>query len=144
MRLSAQFITERRLPDKAIDVIDEAGAYARIEAYKNKEKADKIEDSVTAKVKLNKETDAAEKSPNQQPSTVQDGNVETIEISLPVIEAVISKIARIPQRSVGESEKDKLKNLEDRLKERIFGQSDAIAAVVKAVKRSRAGFRSVG
>ena len=114
VRLSAQFITERRLPDKAIDVIDEAGAYARIESYKN--------ESITA----------------------QDGHVETIEISLPDIENVVSKIARIPQRSVGESEKDKLKDLEKRLKERIFGQDEAVAAVVKAVKRSRAGFRAGG
>jgi len=114
VRLSSQFITERRLPDKAIDVIDEAGAYARIEAYRN------------------------------ESTSVQDGNVETIEISLPVIETVVSKIARIPQRSVGESEKDKLKDLEKRLKERIFGQDEAVAAVVKAVKRSRAGFRAEG
>ncbi|MCL2801898.1 MAG: ATP-dependent Clp protease ATP-binding subunit ClpA [Treponema sp.] len=110
VRLSAQFITERRLPDKAIDVIDEAGAFARIEAYK----------------------------------TVQDGQTEKIEISLPVIEAIVSKIARVPQRSVGESEKDKLKELEVRLKQRVFGQDDAIASVVKAVKRSRAGFRAEG
>jgi ATP-dependent Clp protease ATP-binding subunit ClpA len=122
VRLSAQFITERRLPDKAIDVIDEAGAYARIEAYKTTE---------TYKTE-------------ETPSTVQDGQVETIEISLPVIETVISKIARVPQRSVGESEKDKLKDLEKRLKERIFGQDEAVAVVVKAVKRSRAGFRAEG
>jgi len=112
VRLSAQFITERRLPDKAIDVIDEAGAFARIEAYKS--------------------------------STVQDAQIEQVEIALPVIEAVVSKIARIPQRTVGENEKDKLKDLETKLKERIFGQDEAVAAVVKAVKRSRAGFRSEG
>jgi ATP-dependent Clp protease ATP-binding subunit ClpA len=135
VRLSAQFITERRLPDKAIDVIDEAGAYARIEAYKNKVKTDE-----TANTMLNNTENLAD----AQPSTVQDGNVEIIEISLPVIETVVSKIARIPQRTVGESEKDKLKNLEERLKERVFGQSDAVAAVVKAVKRSRAGFRAEG
>jgi ATP-dependent Clp protease ATP-binding subunit ClpA len=78
--------------------------------------------------------------------TSQKGNTEVkiIDISLPVIESVISKIARIPQRSVGESEKDKLRELETRLKTRIFGQNDAIASVVKAVKRSRAGFRADG
>ena len=113
VRLSSQFITERKLPDKAIDVIDEAGAYARIEEYKK--------------------TD-----------TTQDGAVEKIEISLPIIETVVSKIARIPQRSVGESEKDKLKDLENRLKGKIFGQDEAVTAVVKAVKRSRAGFRAQG
>jgi len=108
VRLSAQFITERRLPDKAIDVIDEAGSFARIEAFK----------------------------------TVQEGSVEIIEIGLPLIETVVSKIARIPERSVGENEKDKLFYLEGRLKERIFGQDEAVKTVVKAVKRSRAGFRA--
>ena len=165
VRLSAQFITERRLPDKAIDVIDEAGAYARIEAYKSKMKAGgKTGGGMTAN-----EQEAVNSGENQQravllkvpaadstlndealdtadaaSSTVQNGQVETIEISLPVIEAVVSKIARIPQRSVGESEKDKLKDLEKKLKERIFGQNEAVAAVVKAVKRSRAGFRADG
>ncbi len=118
VRLSAQFITERRLPDKAIDVIDEAGAFTRIEAYKN-------------------ETDSVQEGAHKS-------DVEKIEISLPVIETIVSKIARIPQRSVGESEKDKLMNLESRLKGRIYGQDEAVAAVVKAVKRSRAGFRAQG
>ncbi|MDR0442482.1 MAG: ATP-dependent Clp protease ATP-binding subunit ClpA [Treponema sp.] len=121
VRLSAQFVTERRLPDKAIDVIDEAGAYARIEAYRST---------------------VQEAADGNQSSTVQNGTVETVEISLPLIETVVSKIARIPQRSVGESEKDKLRDLENRLKQRIFGQDEAVASVVKAVKRSRAGFRA--
>ncbi|MDR0321493.1 MAG: ATP-dependent Clp protease ATP-binding subunit ClpA [Treponema sp.] len=140
VRLSAQFITERRLPDKAIDVIDEAGAFARIEAYKKQTEEDKSEstDSMTA-------NEAAENAAEEkESSTVQDAHIEKIEISLPVIEAVVSKIAHIPQRSVGESEKDKLKDLETRLKERIFGQDEAVGAVVKAVKRSRAGFRADG
>jgi ATP-dependent Clp protease ATP-binding subunit ClpA len=117
VQLSAQFITERRLPDKAIDVIDEAGAFARIEAFKNK---------------------AGEGIPPEgQP--VADF---PIDIGLHLIETVISKIARIPERAVGESEKDKLRFLEDKLRARIFGQDDAILAAVKAVKRSRAGFRA--
>jgi ATP-dependent Clp protease ATP-binding subunit ClpA len=73
---------------------------------------------------------------------VQEGSVEIIEIGLPLIETVVSKIARIPERSVGDSEKDKLRALEERLKRRIFGQDEAVGAVVKAVKRSRAGFRA--
>ena len=118
VRLSAQFITERRLPDKAIDVIDEAGAFARIKAYHdNANNAD------------------------SEAKTVQEGTVEKIEIGLPLIETVVSKIARIPERSVGFGEKDKLRILEDQLKERIFGQDSAVQTVVKAVKRSRAGFR---
>jgi ATP-dependent Clp protease ATP-binding subunit ClpA len=120
VRLSAQYITERRLPDKAIDVIDEAGAYARINAYKEEEVVAVTENSV------------------------QEGAVKIIDIGLPLIETVISRIARIPERSVGENEKDKLRFLEDKLKKRIFGQDEAVLAVVKAVKRSRAGFRDPG
>jgi ATP-dependent Clp protease ATP-binding subunit ClpA len=131
VRLSAQFITERRLPDKAIDVIDEAGAFARIRAGSSAgitELAgmDKAADDTMA------ETDKTEKT------------IETIEIGLPLIETVVSKIARIPERSVGESEKDRLRLLEGKLKEKIFGQDSAIEAVVRAVKRSRAGFRTEG
>ncbi|MDR0312158.1 MAG: ATP-dependent Clp protease ATP-binding subunit ClpA [Treponema sp.] len=129
VKLSAQYITERRLPDKAIDVIDEAGAFARIEAYKNK-----VPDIKTSPIPAE----------NEESETVQEGSVDIIDIGLPVIETVISKIARIPERTVGEGDKDKLRLLEERLLLRIFGQDNAVMAVVKAVKRSRAGFRNPG
>jgi len=108
VRLSAQFITERRLPDKAIDVIDEAGARARMNAFK------------------------------------LGGDVENslLPIGVPEVEIVVAKIARIPERSVSSSEKDKLAGLELALKKEVFGQDKAIDAVVSAVKRSRAGFRA--
>ncbi|MDR3146446.1 MAG: ATP-dependent Clp protease ATP-binding subunit ClpA [Treponema sp.] len=117
VRLSAQFITERRLPDKAIDVIDEAGAFARIEAFRRQQQAEAT-------------------------VSVQEGSVEIVDIDLPQIETVVARIARIPERSVGESEKDKLRTLEERLRSRIFGQDEAVGAVVRAVKRARAGFRA--
>jgi len=108
VRLSSQYITERRLPDKAIDVIDEAGAWARMNAYKSGPEAEAAALDITAKE----------------------------------IETVVAKIARIPERSVSMSEKDKLASLESSLKNDVFGQDKALEAVVKAVKRSRAGFRS--
>jgi ATP-dependent Clp protease ATP-binding subunit ClpA len=126
VRLSSQYITERRLPDKAIDVIDEAGAYARIQSYKDEEAGGGAEPE-TAETLTDK--------------SVQEGEVKIIDIGLPLIETVVSKIARIPERTVGGSEKDKLRELEVKLRERIFGQDEALTAVVKAVKRSRAGFR---
>jgi ATP-dependent Clp protease ATP-binding subunit ClpA len=104
--LSAQFITERRLPDKAIDVIDETGAWARIEAYK--------------------------KDPDRN---------EILDIGVSEIEKVVSKIARIPEKSVAAGEKERLRALGDDLKLAVYGQEPAVEAVVKAVRRSRAGFR---
>jgi ATP-dependent Clp protease ATP-binding subunit ClpA len=130
VRLSAQFITERRLPDKAIDVIDEAGAFARIEAFKQ-DKAGAAETGVTGRAKTE----------NKGMETGREAAAEVIGIGLPQIETVVARIARIPERSVGENEKDKLKSLEEKLRTRIFGQNEAVTAVVKAVKRSRAGFR---
>lgn len=105
VELSDAYINDRHLPDKAIDVIDEAGAYMRLMAYKGE----------------------------SEPSPVL-GEHE--------IEMVISKIAKIPEKTVSVSEVDKLKNLEAELKENIFGQNEAVDAVVQAVKRSRAGFSS--
>ena len=102
--LSDQYINDRHLPDKAIDVIDEAGAYMRIQAFK-------------------------------------DGAETHYVLGESEIERVVAKIAQIPERSVSSTEKDRLQNLESELKSRIYGQNEAVDAVVQAVKRSRAGFR---
>jgi ATP-dependent Clp protease ATP-binding subunit ClpA len=122
VRLSAQYITERRLPDKAIDVIDEAGAWARMNAYKTG-------------------TDAVAPAAGDG-SSAAPTETATLDISPREIETVVAKIARIPERSVSMSEKDKLASLEADLKMDVFGQDRAVESVVKAVKRSRAGFRS--
>jgi ATP-dependent Clp protease ATP-binding subunit ClpA len=137
VKLSAQFVTERRLPDKAIDVIDEAGAFARIEAFK------RLGEAVDA-VSGTAGGAAAESAGSEAAAVSEAPAVEVVDIGVPQIEVVVSRIARIPERTVGESEKDKLRTLESRLKERIFGQDSAIEAVVQAVKRSRAGFRAAG
>ena len=123
----AQYITERRLPDKAIDVIDEAGAWARMNAYKTGT------DSVPVSI------DGAEGAASATPAATETA---TLDISAKEIEVVVAKIARIPERSVSMSEKDKLASLEADLKSDVFGQDRAVESVVKAVKRSRAGFRS--
>jgi ATP-dependent Clp protease ATP-binding subunit ClpA len=106
VHLSAQYINDRHLPDKAVDVIDETGAWMRMTSYKS-------------------------------------GDAERLlEVTEHEVERVISKMAKIPERSVTVSEKDRLKNLELELKAAIFGQDQAVEAVVQAVKRSRAGFRA--
>jgi len=103
--LSHQYINDRHLPDKAIDVIDEAGAYNRIITFKH-------------------------------------GPRENITLSMDEIEQVVSKIAKIPVKTVSLTEADRLKNLEAQLKANIFGQDEAIDSVAQAIKRSRAGFRT--
>ena len=98
--LSKLYITERRLPDKAIDLIDEAGAYLRLHPTKDQK------------------------------------------VTKQLIEKTLSKITRIPEKTVSSDEKTSLKSLDSDLKKEIFGQNEAIEAITKSVKRSRAGFRA--
>ncbi|MFA7567588.1 MAG: AAA family ATPase, partial [Alkalispirochaeta sp.] len=111
VRLAAQYINERFLPDKAIDVIDEAGAYMRMKHYR------------------------------EQPETEDTDNLP-VTIDEAEIELVVSKIAKIPVKSVTTSEREHLQHLGTRLREQLFGQDGAVDDVVAAVKRSRAGFRN--
>jgi len=99
VELSAKFINDRYLPDKAIDVIDEAGASFKLKQNGKKRKTVVVSD----------------------------------------IERVVSRIARIPAKTASVSDKALLQNLEIGLKARIFGQDQAIEALVTAIKRSRAG-----
>ncbi len=106
VELSARLINDRFLPDKAIDVMDEAGAWMRMHTFREGQ---------------------------------ETGIPEVTEAD---IEKVVAKIAKVPERSVSYSERDRLKSLLPELKKRIFGQDEALVAVTEAVKRSRAGFRN--
>ena len=96
--LSAKYINDRFLPDKAIDVIDEAGAAIRLSGAANRRKI--------------------------HPSD---------------IEKIVAKIARVPAVNVSTPDKTKLENLGGQLRQVVFGQDDAIEALVTAIKRARAG-----
>ena len=101
--LSAKFINDRYLPDKAIDVIDEAGAFIRLSGGSTRKKINPAD-----------------------------------------IEKIVAKMARIPTQSVSTSDRSKLENLGDGLKRVVFGQDDAIQALVTSIKRSRAGLGTPG
>src|SRR5208337_4321894 len=107
--LSAKFINDRHLPDKAIDVLDEAGAWVRV---------------------YGPEAEGAEPGPR--------------EVSVRVVEQVVARIAKIPEASVSSDEREKLRNLEFELKRRVFGQDHAVDLVVRAIRKSRAGFGERG
>ncbi|MDG1081502.1 MAG: ATP-dependent Clp protease ATP-binding subunit ClpA, partial [Porticoccaceae bacterium] len=99
--LAAKHINDRFLPDKAIDVIDEAGAYQRLQSASKRKKTVGVSD----------------------------------------IELVISKIARIPAKSVSSSDKEQLKGLSEKLKMVVFGQDPAIDVLTTSIKMARAGLR---
>ena len=118
VRLSNLYIRERLLPDKAIDLIDEAGALLKIRA--DKERAAHAADG------------------NDADSEREDFP----EVQVEDIDKITAKTAKIPEQKISESENEKLKRLEESLSKNIFGQDDAVKNLTKAVKRSRAGFRA--
>ena len=99
--LADRYINDRHMPDKAIDVIDEAGAYQRLQTKENRK--------------------------------------ETIGVS--EVEAIVSKMARIPPKSVSASDKDLLEKLPRNLKMTIFGQDEAVTALSTNIRLSRAGLK---
>ena len=105
VELSDRYMNDRKLPDKAIDVIDEVGALQRLKSSKKKRK---------------KKT-----------------------IGIKDIEAIVSKIARVPEKNVSHGDKRSLKTLERDLKTVVFGQDDALRQVATAIKMSRAGLRDL-
>jgi len=101
VELSSKYLNDRYLPDKAIDVIDEAGAYVRLKGESRRKKIHSAD-----------------------------------------IEKIVAKMARIPTRSVSTNDRSKLEFLEERVREKVFGQDSAISSLVTSIKRSRAGLAS--
>ncbi len=124
--LSAKYITDRFLPDKAIDVIDEAGAKMRLKRG-----------TVGANL-AGGPSPAAAAAPAEAPN----GNTAPVAvIDQNFIEEIIAQIARIPARSVSTSQKARLQNLDRDLKLAIYGQDHAIGALVTSIRLARSGLR---
>ena len=123
--LSVQYISDKRLPDKAIDIIDEAGALLKIQ------KNGGFEGVHLAKIQLADET---------VPAVSEFSVTPTVNVS--TIKKVVAKMAHVPIQNLTGGEKEKLYSLEKTLKTQIFGQDKAVEAVVKSVKRSRAGLKN--
>lgn len=123
VNLSVQYMPDKRLPDKAIDIIDESGAYLHI--------------SKTGGFKgfLSEKKENGKAGSKTTPATVPL-------VTPSVIKTVTAKIAKIPIDVISGNEKTNLKEIEQTLQKDIFGQDKAIFALGKAVKRARAGFRN--
>ncbi|MDR0827423.1 MAG: ATP-dependent Clp protease ATP-binding subunit ClpA [Desulfovibrio sp.] len=116
LTLSARYLPEARLPDKAIDLMDEAGARRRL---------------ARADSPAGNPADAGKKAP---PARVKVADIEH----------VLQSMARIPSVKAGAAEKVSLRHLERDLKSALFGQDEAVSALSRSVLRARAGFRSQG
>ncbi len=129
-RLAARHLRDYRLPDSAIDVIDEAGAVMRLRHSAAAPAADAAPAAVAP--------DAP--PPAQPPSPASDGPAADVPaIDAADIEAVVARIARIPARQASASDRERLRGLEEALNRVVFGQAEAVGLVAQAIKRSRAG-----
>ncbi|HHV60579.1 MAG TPA: ATP-dependent Clp protease ATP-binding subunit [Clostridiaceae bacterium] len=152
--LSERYITDRFLPDKAIDVIDEAGSRVNLkhkglvelealreelaqvqEEKENAISADSIEDYQKAADLKVRECKLLEEI-----AKLEEKNKD-IEINLDDVAYVIEAWTKIPVQRINEVEAEKLLNLEERLHQRVIGQENAVKSVAKAIRRNRAGFK---
>ncbi len=151
VELSDRYITDRFLPDKAIDLIDQAGARVRL---RTKTPGTDLRDLEARAEELKRDKDQAIASEQyEQASKLRDqigdirrqiemhGRDETAvpEVTANDIAEVVSRATGVPVQQLTEEEKDRLLKLEQHLHQRVIGQDEAVAAVAEAVRRSRAG-----
>jgi ATP-dependent Clp protease ATP-binding subunit ClpC len=153
-RLSNRYITDRFLPDKAIDVIDEAGAKVKLSAVVKDDEIVALEDELNA-IKLKKEKMVAEQK-FEQAAKLRDEH-RTVLNKLKQKEAtasyvrpmvmeediafIVSRWTGIPVSKIEEKESKRLLKMETELEKKVVGQNKAIEAIAKAVRRSRAGVK---
>ena len=158
VELSARYINDRYLPDKAIDIMDEAASKVKLasltapkeikkmeakieELVKEKEDAINTQDFEQAAKLRDKEQKEKAKLEKLKLSWEQDNQIAKTEVGEEEIAAVVSKWTGIPVSKISETETVRLKNLEAELHKRVIGQNDAITAVSKAVRRGRVGLK---
>ncbi len=157
-KLSERYISGRFLPDKAVDIIDEAGAKARLEAMtappdlkdmenkieelrKEKEASVKAQDFEKAASYRDKERESRSELEKIRRSW-KESNMETsVEVQEEDIAEIISQWTGVPIARLEEKESEKLLKMEDELHKTIIGQDEAIKAITHAVRRSRAGLK---
>ena len=157
VHLSSRYIADRFLPDKAIDVMDEAASKVRMAVFTATPDVKALEDEL---LRIQKEKEAAitaqefeqaavlrdkEKELEADIATKQEDSHKESESKLVVTEseiaAVVSEWSGIPVSRVAEEESERLLKLEEELHQRVIGQEEAVVAVSKAVRRARAGLK---
>ncbi|NMH64336.1 AAA family ATPase [Shewanella salipaludis] len=155
-RLSERYITDRHLPDKAVDLMDEAGADRRLhllalsrpmqelerqrqslladkqDAF-NAQEFERVAALQTQIINLEQQLDA------ERNQLLNDRSAEDRWVTAEDIARVVSRLTGIPVARLAESESDKLSHMEDKLHQRIVGQQDAVSAVANAIRRNRTG-----
>ena len=155
--LSSRYITDRFLPDKAIDVVDEAASKVRMKVFsaapdvkaledrlntvkKEKEAAVTSQDFEKA-AKLRDEEQSLVKEIDDKKTVAKEESDQKLIVTEEDIAAVVAQWTGIPVTKIAEEESETLLHLEDELHKRVIGQNDAVTSISKAVRRARAGLK---
>ncbi len=160
--LSERYITDRFLPDKAIDLMDETAASVKLASVKNvetrvdeysqqlEELSQAMEDAIVAgdfdlasKIKIDKD-EIAELKAKEDKKKARRRNSKKVTITENDVAAVVALWTKIPVAKLTEKEADRLRKLEKTLHKRVIGQEEAVSAVSRAVRRGRVGLKEKG
>ena len=158
VKLSSRYINDRFLPDKAIDLIDEAASKAKLKSFtapitfkeqeekiqniaKEKEETIKMQEFERAAELRDKEKKEKDKLEKEKQKWKDKTSKSVKQITEENIIEVIGKWTGIPLNKINQDENERLKNLSQKLHERVIGQNEAIESVSKAIKRSRVGLK---
>jgi len=158
VQLSSRYLTGRFLPDKAIDIMDEAGAKARIQSMTrpsslkeieveidkiNKQKTEAIKDQDFEKAAAlrDEEKKAKERLESDLEKWRQESEETIVTVNEEDIMGVVSKWTGVPLQRMEEKETQRLLKMEEELKEKVIGQDEAVIAISKALRRSRADLK---
>ncbi|OOM74418.1 ATP-dependent Clp protease ATP-binding subunit [Clostridium sp. BL-8] len=158
VNLSDRYITDRFMPDKAIDLIDEGAAKVRIQSLttppdlkdleekienigKEKEEAIRVQDFERAARLRDQERALKEQLNNMKDNWDTQNSIKTLIVDAENIASVVSSWTKIPIEKLTESESERLLNLEDILHRRVIGQNEAVKSIARAVRRARVGIK---
>ena len=158
VELSTRYINDRFLPDKAIDLVDEAASRVKMKNYtqpdslkkleekvasldKEKEDAIRVQDFEKAASLRDKEKEEKEKLQKEKEKWEGRNTKSVTALTEEDIAEVVSNWTGVPVKKLTQSENEKLKNLEQTLHQRVIGQNEAVEAVAKAIRRGRVGLK---
>ncbi len=156
--LSSRYITDRFLPDKAIDLIDEAASKARLrkteepaeskllseqihELVRLKQQAVEQQDFETAQKLRDEELDIEKRLGELRDAVHRENESNPYSLTADDIADIVASWTGIPVAKINESDAERLKNLETELRRRVIGQDEAVKAIAKAIRRSRLGLK---
>lgn len=158
VRMPQRYITDRNLPDKAIDVMDEACSKVSLKGYRVPDNLTALEETVkelaVQKEEAIRKGDFTEASLIQKEQTQAEEKLDSVkkrfrkrtavskpEVTEEDIAEVVSAWTKVPVQKLAESDADRLKKLENVLHKRVIGQEEAVSAVARAVRRGRVGLK---